>query len=67
MPKHRTEEEANIALWEVIASHREYRLCGRWLVVHSDTAFATIAILDRWVVGIARDGWHSRPFWGRTS
>ena len=62
----RTQEEALSRLFDVVLSHRVYRLCGRWLVLHVDNWFIMLEILGRWNLGIVRAGWRSRPFWGRT-
>ena len=59
-----SQNEALARLLDVILSHRAYCI-GPWLVLHIDVWFITIEIGERWVIGIDRAGWGSRPFVGR--
>ena len=61
----REEEAALLQFLDELLVYREYRLCGRWLVLQVDAPCLPVEVASRWVIGLPRAGWRSRLFWGR--
>lgn len=59
-----TRVEALSKFLDVVMSHRRCRIVPG-LALTKDDWFFTVEIAGRWVIGVDRSGWRSRPFCAR--